>query len=31
VTPGYDDGGNDVARSTPGEGFGVYAGARLRF
>ena len=31
VTPGYDDGGRDVARSTPGEGFGVYAGLRLRF
>ena len=31
VTPGYDDGGRDVARSTPGEGFGVYAGVRLRF
>ena len=31
VTPGYDDGGRDVARSTPGEGFGVYAGARLRW
>ena len=31
VTPGYDDGGRDVARSTPGEGFGVYAGMRLRF
>ncbi|MEC4879534.1 TonB-dependent receptor [Pseudomonas sp. NC26] len=26
VTPGYDDGGQDIARSTPGEGFGVYAG-----
>jgi iron complex outermembrane receptor protein len=31
VTPGYDDGGRDMARSTPGEGFGVYAGLRLRF
>ncbi|MBN6152532.1 TonB-dependent receptor [Xanthomonas sp. AmX2] len=31
VTPGYDDAGKDVARATPGEGFGVYAGARLRF
>lgn len=30
VTPGYDDGGRDVARSTPGEGFGVYAGLRFR-
>jgi len=30
VTPGYDDGGQDVARSTPGEGFGVYAGFRIR-
>lgn len=26
VTPGYDDKGQDVARSTPGEGMGVYAG-----
>nr|WP_122499142.1 TonB-dependent receptor [Pseudomonas viridiflava] len=26
VTPGYDDGGRDVARSTPGDGMGVYAG-----
>ena len=25
VTPGYDDAGRDVARSTPGEGRGVYA------
>jgi iron complex outermembrane receptor protein len=31
VTPGYDDNGADAARSTPGEGFGVYAGLRLRF
>lgn len=31
VTPGYDDGGRDAARSTPGEGFGVYAGLRLHF
>ncbi|WP_244636365.1 TonB-dependent receptor family protein [Pseudomonas coleopterorum] len=26
VTPGYDDQGRDVARSTPGDGRGVYAG-----
>ncbi|MCK1791086.1 TonB-dependent receptor family protein [Pseudomonas violetae] len=26
VTPGYDDKGLDAARSTPGEGLGVYAG-----
>ena len=31
VTPGYDDGGKDVARSTPGDGRGVYAGVRWRF
>lgn len=31
VTPGYDDAGTDAARSTPGEGFGVYAGLRWRF
>ncbi|MFI8572968.1 TonB-dependent receptor family protein [Stenotrophomonas bentonitica] len=31
VTPGYDDAGKDVARSTPGEGRGVYAGMRWRF
>lgn len=30
VTPGYDDAGQDVARSTPGDGFGVYAGFRIR-
>ncbi|MDV3468405.1 TonB-dependent receptor [Stenotrophomonas sp. C3(2023)] len=29
VTPGYDDAGRDVARSTPGEGFGLYAGLRV--
>lgn len=26
VTPGYDDQGRDMARSTPGDGMGVYAG-----
>ncbi|AIG01624.1 putative tonB-dependent receptor [Pseudomonas fluorescens] len=26
VTPGYDDHGTDMARSTPGDGMGVYAG-----
>ncbi|MEN5100581.1 TonB-dependent receptor [Stenotrophomonas sp. TWI809] len=31
VTPGYDDAGKDVARSTPGDGRGVYAGVRWRF
>lgn len=31
VTPGYDDAGKDVARSTPGEGFGVYAGVSYSF
>ncbi len=31
VTPGYDDAGQDLARSTPGDGFGVYAGVRWRF
>jgi iron complex outermembrane receptor protein len=31
VTPGYDDAGKDAARSTPGEGFGVYAGISWRF
>jgi iron complex outermembrane receptor protein len=31
VTPGYNDAGNDAARSTPGEGFGVYAGVSWRF
>ena len=31
VTPGYDDAGKDVARSTPGEGRGVYAGVHWRF
>ncbi|TLP54414.1 MULTISPECIES: TonB-dependent receptor family protein [Pseudomonas] len=31
VTPGYDDRGLDVARSVPGEGFGVYAGISYSF
>ena len=31
VTPGYDDAGKDVARSTPGDGRGVYAGVRWSF
>ena len=31
VTPGYNDASKDVARSTPGEGRGVYAGLRWRF
>jgi iron complex outermembrane receptor protein len=31
VTPGYDDAGKDVARSTPGDGRGVYAGVRWHF
>lgn len=31
VTPGYDDGGQDMARSTPGEGFGIYAGMAWRW
>ncbi|WMJ69679.1 TonB-dependent receptor [Stenotrophomonas sp. 24(2023)] len=31
VTPGYDDAGKDVARSTPGDGRGVYAGLSWRF
>ncbi|WP_080343763.1 TonB-dependent receptor family protein [Pseudomonas syringae] len=26
VTPGYDDNGKDIARSTPGDGMGIYAG-----
>ncbi|CAG8865560.1 Vitamin B12 transporter BtuB [Pseudomonas fluorescens] len=31
VTPGYNDNGQDVARSTPGEGFGAYAGVSYSF
>ena len=31
VTPGYDDAGQDAARSTPGEGFGVYTGVSYSF
>ncbi|WP_312817901.1 TonB-dependent receptor domain-containing protein [Pseudomonas sp.] len=31
VTPGYNDADKDVARSTPGEGFGVYAGVSYSF
>ncbi|NBA96763.1 TonB-dependent receptor domain-containing protein [Pseudomonas sp. R5(2019)] len=31
VTPGYNDKGQDIARSTPGEGFGVYAGVSYSF
>ena len=31
VTPAYNDAGKDNARSTPGEGFGVYAGVSYSF
>ncbi|NNJ14971.1 TonB-dependent receptor [Pseudomonas putida CSV86] len=31
VAPGYNDNGADVARSVPGEGFGVYAGVSYTF
>ncbi|WP_449431958.1 TonB-dependent receptor family protein [Pseudomonas putida] len=31
VTPGYNDGGQDIARSTPGEGMAVYAGVSYSF
>ncbi|MBC3437474.1 TonB-dependent receptor [Pseudomonas sp. BW16M2] len=31
VTPGYNDAGQDIARSTPGEGFGVYTGVSYSF
>lgn len=31
VTPGYNDAGKDAARSTPGEGFAVYAGVSYSF
>lgn len=31
VTPGYDDKGKDVARSVPGDGFGVYVGFTYAF
>lgn len=31
VTPGYNDAGQDVARSTPGEGLAVYAGVSYSF
>ncbi|WP_437882357.1 TonB-dependent receptor family protein [Pseudomonas sp. LRF_L74] len=31
VTPGYDDKGQDVARSSPGDGFGIYVGASYAF
>ncbi|MGH8379359.1 TonB-dependent receptor family protein [Pseudomonas sp.] len=31
VTPGYNDKGKDIAHSTPGEGFGVYAGVSYSF
>jgi iron complex outermembrane recepter protein len=31
VAPGYNDAGQDVARSTPGEGRGVYAGVSWHF
>ena len=31
VTPGYDDHGKDVARSTPGEGMGAYVGVSYSF
>lgn len=31
VTPGYNDKGLDMARSTPGEGFSTYAGIAINF
>ncbi|MBF8781323.1 TonB-dependent receptor [Pseudomonas fulva] len=31
VTPGFDDAGQDIARSTPGEGFAIYAGVAYSF
>ncbi|WP_136477186.1 TonB-dependent receptor domain-containing protein [Pseudomonas sp. DG56-2] len=31
VTPGYNDNGKDIPHSTPGEGFGVYAGVSYSF
>ena len=31
VTPGYNDNGADVARSTPGEGFGAFVGVSYSF
>ncbi|TBU76741.1 TonB-dependent receptor [Pseudomonas daroniae] len=31
VTPGYDDKGVDVARSTPGDGFGAFVGVSYSF
>jgi iron complex outermembrane receptor protein len=31
VTPGYDDLGQDAARSTPGDGFGAYVGVSYSF
>ncbi|AIR91374.1 TonB-dependent receptor family protein [Pseudomonas cremoricolorata] len=31
VTPGFDDRGQDVARSTPGEGFAAYVGVAYSF
>ncbi|QBF26179.1 TonB-dependent receptor [Pseudomonas tructae] len=31
VTPGYDDKGADIARSTPGEGLAVYTGVSYSF
>ena len=31
VTPGYDDKGVDVARSTPGDGFGAFLGVSYSF
>ena len=31
VTPGYNDNGRDEPHSTPGEGFGVYAGVSYSF
>lgn len=31
VVPGYNDNGSDVARSVPGEGFGIYTGVSYTF
>ncbi len=31
ISPGFDDKGNDIARSDPGDGFGVFGGVSLAF
>jgi iron complex outermembrane receptor protein len=31
ISPGFNDKGVDVAHSTPGDGFGIFAGVTIAF